>query len=211
MQPLFVGISGPSCSGKTLLASQVKEETAGRETAIISIDSYYRDLSTIPFREREKVNFDAPEAIDFELLLSQVIDLAGGKEIVLPVYDFRSHTRKTKVEGRRLRFSAENGARPVLIIEGLHVCGDQCIRELIDFFVWIDLDTETCLDRRIKRDTARRGRTPDEVRRRFEKTVVRMYNKYVLPYKIKADLIVSGDDPVAESARIVAGSLEKII
>jgi len=194
-----------------MLALEVEKINAAMEIAVISIDSYYRDLSFIPFPEREKVNFDTSEAIDFELLVDQVSDLASGKEIIVPVYDFKSHTRKKSEEGIRLRFSGEYGTRPVLIIEGLHLCGDRRIRELVDFLVWVDLDAETCLERRIKRDTATRGRSPDRIRERFENTVSRMYDRHILPYREKADLIVSGDEPLDRSARIITESLERII
>ncbi len=189
---MLIGIAGPSCSGKTMLAISLAGHLKPPGTAIITLDSYYHDLFKIAPDDRMKCNFDIPDSLDWELLTSHVNALAAGKEIEKPVYLYPSHTR------------AEHGKNVIpgnyLIIEGLFALYNEEIRQLLDVCVYISLDNDTCLKRRIARDTVERGRSRDSIINQYENTVRPMAEKYVLPAEAVADIVVNGDRPVEESA-----------
>jgi uridine kinase len=193
MKPYLIGISGASCSGKTTLAHAIAGALKERESVIISLDSYYHDLSHLTFENRKKQNFDIPGAVDFELLLRDISSLIKGKEIIVPRYLFSSHIRAPLSEGHPVTLDAGVVKKPVVILEGLHTFYPEDLRAMIDLKIFIELPLSLCLNRRINRDTKERGRTANDVRRQFQETVVPMYEKYITPIKEYSDLIVDGD------------------
>ena len=211
MEPFVVGISGASCSGKTLIAKNLADKLEDREHTIIQMDSYYRDLGNMKFEARSRANFDIPDAIDFNLLINDVKGLLEGREVLIPEYNFKTHTRESLSEGRLRSISVKNTRRSVIIIEGLHVFLKEPLRELIDICVFIDTCMNICLSRRIERDTKERGRTRTEICRQFSDTVVPMYEKYVLPARKYADIIVDGEKAVEESAREIMSEFKNRI
>ncbi len=211
MEPFVVGISGASCSGKTLISKNFADKLDGREHTIIQMDSYYRDLGNMKYEERSRANFDIPDAVDFNLLINDVKRLLEGCEVLLPEYNFKTHMRELPSEGRRRRISVKNTRRSVIIIEGLHVFFKEPLRELIGICVFIDTGMNICLSRRIERDTKERGRTRIEICRQFSNTVVPMYEKYVLPAREYADLIVDGEEAVDKSVREIMSEFKNRI
>jgi len=211
MEPFVVGISGASCSGKTLVAKNLADKLEGREHTIIQMDSYYRDLGNIKFEARSRTNFDIPDAIDFTLLINDVKGLLEGRAVLIPEYNFKTHTRESLSEGRLRSISVKNTRRSVIIIEGLHVFLKEPLRDLIDICVFIDTGMNVCLSRRIERDTRERGRTRTEICRQFSDTVVPMYEKYVFPARKYADIIVDGEKAVEESAREIMNEFKNRI
>lgn len=210
MKPFVVGISGPSCSGKTIVAKRFAL-LAPEEIPVVRVDSYYRDLSSIPPEERESVNFDSPSAIDFDLLVDQLNGIIEGEEVHVPVYDFSSHERRAVRESLPVRLPAAVGRRSVLVVEGLHLLGDPRMRPIIEFFVFIDADLETCLHRRLKRDTVKRGRTEDSIIRRFNENVIPMYRRYILPLKDSADMVIDGRETPEDSAAKIFEKVSELI
>jgi len=207
MKPFLVAIAGCSCSGKTAIAEALSRELPGREAAVISMDSYYLDLSHIPEKERALWNFDLPDSIEFELLAVHLRILLDGGEVPVPSYDYSTHTRTSDVDGRILRLTGARGMRSVLILEGLHAMYREEIRGLEDLKVFVDADLDTCLMRRIERDTRERGRVEETVREQFASTVVPMYSSYVEPLREYADIVVDGERPIDESVDKVLGIL----
>ena len=200
-QPFLIGITGGSCSGKTAIARVLSRRLEGNAAAVISMDSYYIDLSYVPESERALRNFDHPDAIDFPLLIDHLRRLLAGDEILVPAYDFASHTRAPGGGGHALRLPARAEKRPVVILEGLHAFYNEEIRGLEDIRIFIDCDPETCLSRRIERDTRERGRDADSVRSQWRGTVMPMYSSFVEPAKAFAEIIIKGERPVEESVR----------
>jgi uridine kinase len=137
--------------------------------------------------------------------------LLEGREVLIPEYNFKTHTRKPVSEGKRCKLSVKNSNRPVVIIEGLHVLFKKSLRDLMDICVFIDAARDICLSRRIERDTKKRGRTREDVYRQFNGTVVSMYEKYVLPTRKYANLIVDGEKAAEKSARDIIRKLESTI
>lgn len=196
MKPYLIGIAGPSCSGKSELAKILKRELAA---AVITLDSYYRELAHLPFEERARTNFDEPAALDEELLIAQVRSLANGCAVDRPVYDFARHTRSGEFE--RIEPAG------FVVAEGLFALHWPELRALYGTSVFIDVDDEICFRRRLERDVRERGRTPESVRAQYENTVRPMAERYIRPARAWADVVVSGTEPLEKSALAVLARL----
>ncbi|MGA2263719.1 MAG: uridine kinase, partial [Acidobacteriota bacterium] len=196
--PYLIGIAGPSCAGKTELATHL---AADLSAAVLPLDCYYLDLSSHPLEERARFNFDEPRALDHKLFLQHLQALAAGNVIERPVYDFSIHTRTGKTESVRPgRF---------LIVEGLFVLHWEDVRALFGTRVFVDLPDGPCLERRIVRDVRERGRAPESVRLQFAETVQPMAALYVRPTRIFADLVIGGDQPIRESVDAVMAHIRR--
>jgi uridine kinase len=197
-RPYLIGISGGSCSGKTSLALGLARCLDDLQPVVIPLDSYYFDLEHIPEEERARYNFDHPGAIDFDMFENQLVRLLGGKEVLVPFYDYETHTRAPESEWIPVRPSRDEGER-VVIVEGLHVFYSPGVREMLDLKVFVDIGKAVSLNRRVERDVRERGRTPESVVQQFQRHVVPMYEEYVEPVKEFADLVVDGGRPLEES------------
>ena len=197
MSPFLTAIAGPSCSGKTRLAQTLAAELGAARTTVVGLDSYYRDLANISFEERERRNFDLPDALDSDLLSTQVTALARGQAIEQPVYDFATHTRSVEtVRVVPTRF---------IIIEGLFALYWRALRELYGLQIFIGCDDSVCLARRLARDTCERGRSRESVVQQYEQSVRPMMQRCVNPTERHADLVLDGTAPLAEQTeRVIA-------
>ena len=190
----LIGIAGPSGAGKTYLARHLAAKLQGR---VLALDRYYRDLSHLPLEERARVNFDAPEALDHELMVEQVAALRSNETVQLPVYDFSTHTRTHRTEVVR--------PSDVIIVEGLLTLHWFSLRRLLGTKVFVDLNDEACLTRRQARDVRERGRTPESVMQQYATTVAPMAQRYVRPTLVYADVVVSGAEPIGDGvSRVLA-------
>lgn len=178
---MLIGIAGGSGSGKTTLARNIAQ-AFGDSVATLTHDSYYRAQDHLSFEERCKTNYDHPDAFETELLISHLEALKEGKDVDVPVYDYKDHNRSS--ETRRVY------ARPVVIVEGILIYADKRIAELLDMKIYVDTEADMRLLRRIRRDVEDRGRTLDSVLTQYQKTVKPMHDAFVEPTKRLADLIV---------------------
>jgi uridine kinase len=199
MKPHIIGIAGPSSSGKTELARQLVELLPG--TAVVSLDSYYLPLREMPLEDRRTVNFDHPDALDWDLLDRHLRTMSRGCAFEEPVYSFADYTRVA--ETKRI----EPGE--FVIVEGLFVLYRRDLRDLLDTSVYVQTDLDVCYRRRLARDVAERGRTPDSVREQYERTVRPGAEGFVCPTKAHAHLVVSGEQPLAESTAAVMDAIAK--
>lgn len=202
MQPIIVGISGPSCAGKSSVARLLADSLPKDQAIFIGLDSYYRDLTTITPEEVEHWNFDRPTSLDIPLLHQQVRDIASGVAVEIPVYLYPSHTRAPE----RILVAP----RPYVIIEGLYALYWAELRELMALKVFIDLEDSICLERRLKRDVVERKFKPDYISRQYKTTVYPMFCKYVLPSREFADIIVSGQDLLEVTVEKLKNSLKNV-
>lgn len=195
MMPLayLIGIGGPSCSGKTLLAARLADFLSPSKPVVLSLDSYYWDLSHLPLRERALSNFDSPDALDWPLFTAHVELLAQGRPIEKPVYDFATHTRPPQ-QWERVP------PAPVVIVEGLFALYNEHVRAYYDLKVFVEASDATCLARRLVRDVRERGRAVESVHAQYDASVRVMAERFVLPTRAYADLIVSGEQPVEPAA-----------
>jgi uridine kinase len=193
MKPHIIGIAGASSSGKTEVARSVARELGG--ASIVSLDSYYKPLDHLTFDQRERVNFDDPGALEWELLRDHLEAMAAGLPFDEPVYSFAHHTRTPEI--KRIE------PREFMIVEGILVLHWPEVRALLSTKVFIQTPAEVCYQRRVARDVAERGRTPESVRRQFEETVLPSAERYIYPTAHHADVVVSGEQPVEQSTREV--------
>lgn len=199
MKPHIIGIAGPSSSGKTELARQLARRLPG--TSIVSLDSYYRGMEEIPLEARKKANFDHPDSLEWPLLQRHLRAMAAGQPFEEPVYSFADYARTS--ETKRIVPSE------YLIVEGLFVFHWPELRELIDTKVYVETDPSVCFNRRLRRDVAERGRTPESVCEQYERTVRPSAEWFVIPSRRYADLIVSGEEPLDLSTTAVMQALEQ--
>ncbi len=199
MKPHIIGIAGPSSSGKTSLASRLAQQLNG--AAIVSLDSYYRELSELPLEERAKTNFDHPDALEWEILSRHLAAMASGKAFDEPVYSFAHHTRTG--ETRRIE-PAE-----FMIVEGLFVLYWPELRSLLETKIYVRTDLDVCFRRRLARDVAERGRTPESVYAMYERTVRPGAEAFVCPTAEHADLIVSGEEPFEQTVPAALAVIRK--
>lgn len=179
---LIIGIAGGTGSGKTTVVQQIVEELPADEVCIISQDSYYKDTSHLSLEERVKINFDHPQAIDFDLLVNHLKDLKKGNSFEQPVYSFVDHNRTGK--------TVTTHPRQVVIVEGILILTHPDIRELFDIKIFVHADSDERLIRRLKRDIAERGRDLDEVLNRYQTTLKPMHQQFIEPTKEFADIII---------------------
>lgn len=179
---LIIGIAGGTGCGKTTVVNQIIDELPTNEVTVISQDSYYNDMSHIPYSERVKVNFDHPRAIDFELLGKHLSQLKSGNAIEQPVYSFVEHNRTGE--------TVITKPSKVVIVEGILIFTHPEIRDLFDIKIYVHADSDERLIRRIKRDISERGRTVDEVLNRYQTTLKPMHQQFIDPTKEFADIII---------------------
>jgi uridine kinase len=182
--PQVIGIAGASGSGKTTLAAELARELEG---IYIPIDNYYRDLSHLPVGERATQNFDDPALIESSLLAGHVAGLARGESIERPLYDFSTHTR---VPDRTERMRAEG----YVLVEGLFALFFKELIPLYQLRIYVDTPDDVCFERRMRRDTTERGRTPESVRLQYETTVRPSSIAFVRPSAAQADLVIDGTE-----------------
>lgn len=179
---LIIGIAGGTGSGKTTVVRKIVEQLPQGEVAVMALDSYYRDSGHLPLEERQKINFDHPDALEFDLLVAHIEALRRGEAIEQPVYSYLTCTRQPETIAVL--------PRDVVIVEGILILGHPALRELMDLRVFVDAEPDERLIRVIHRDMEERGRTVQKVLRRYEKTVKPMHLQFIEPTKRYADLIV---------------------
>jgi uridine kinase len=191
MKPLILGIAGGSGSGKSTIAKSIIEALPNGQSVLLQQDHYYRSQSHLPSEERQRVNYDHPDALELELLASHVDALALGESIQRPTYDFTTHDRLP--EGIMI------SPAPVVVIEGILVLADERLRSRFEVKLFVDTDADIRLMRRIRRDLEHRGRTFAQVRAQYYETVRPMHMAFVEPSKRFADIIIpeGGQNQVA--------------
>lgn len=183
MDCIIIGIAGGTGSGKSTYTNRLKERF-GEDITIIYHDNYYKRHDDIPFEERKKLNYDAPEALETELLVSHLKDLRNGKSVMCPVYDFAQHNRSDK-------FVAIKPSR-IIIVEGILVLADSRLRDQFDVKIFVQADADERILRRAKRDMRDRGRDIDNIIDQYVNTVKPMHYLYVEPTKYLADIVLNG-------------------
>jgi uridine kinase len=200
MKPFLIGVAGLSGSGKTSLARHLAQALHA-PSEIITLDSYYHPQAHLSLAERAHLNFDHPDALDWELLCRHLDALVAGEAVEEPHYLFDQHTRAAQT--RRVE------PRPFLILEGILTLHRPEIRALLNLKVFVTTQPEECLRRRMERDIAERGRTRESVVQQYSATVWPMAQRYVIPSSGFADVIVSGQEPFDQSVPTVLGCLHR--
>lgn len=203
MNTMIIGIAGPSAGGKTSVTNLICERIEVGHALVIRYDDYYKDQSHLTFEERVKTNYDHPNAFDTDLLIEHIKDLKGGKPIQKPIYDFTEHNRKKETE--------KVMPRDVIIIEGIFSLLDERLRELLDTKVYVYEDSDICFIRRLKRDTAERGRTLENVIDQYMQTVKPMQEQFIEPTKKYADVIILRGKTNSVAIEMIADNIARFL
>ena len=180
---LVIGIAGGSGSGKTTVVKAITKRLSDERVVVIPQDSYYKDSSDLTDEEKRAHNFDHPDAIDWDLLCSQLNLLKQGESVEQPVYSYiscsSSKTETVKVE------TADN-----IIGEGIQIFTCKELRDQMDIKLFVDADDDDRLMRVMARDISERGKDVRWVIERYSRTVKPMYLQFIEPSKRYADIII---------------------
>ena len=179
---ILIGIAGGTGSGKTSVANAILAEFSSSEVVLIQQDSYYHDLKHLHLDERATVNFDHPDAVDFNEMCENLQSLIDGQTVQIPLYNFNTHTRTDDT------FTIGN--HHIIVLEGILALFDEKIRNMMDIKLYVDTPDDIRIIRRIKRDINKRGRTFESVIEQYYNTVRPMHQQFVEPSKKYADVII---------------------
>ena len=198
---LIVGIAGGTGSGKTTVVNKIMEVFPNNEVIVLPQDAYYRDNSHIPLKERQKINFDHPDSVEFPLLINHLKRLRKGYSIEMPVYSYLTCVRAEETITIR-------PAR-VVLVEGILILTDKGLRDMLDIKVFVDADADDRLGRVIQRDIVERGRSVMMVLERYQDTVKPSHLQFIEPSKRYADIIVPGGGQNQVGIELLISIIEK--
>ena len=179
---IIIGIAGGTGSGKTTVVKNIIDSLPANEVVLLPQDSYYKDSSHIPMEERQNINFDHPDAFDWDLLSEHITMLKQGKSIEQPIYSYITSTRQKE--------TIHIEPKEVVIIEGILALSDAKLRSLMDLKIFVDADPDERLIRVIQRDIVERGRTAEAVMERYIRVLKPMHLEFIEPCKRYADLVI---------------------
>ena len=198
---LFIGICGASGSGKSTLAYALKEKLGDERCTVLQQDAYYRDHPDLTFEQRVKLNYDEPDIFDHDLLLEDIQQLIRGGGITRKAYDYTLHRRADVPEAIIL-------PRDVLILEGIHCFHDKRLTNLMFLKLYMKVEPDICLLRRIERDIVERGRDIRGIGEQYLNSVKPMFDRYIRNYVSDADVIVANGGQNARIVDILAGYVQ---
>ena len=184
----IIGITGGTGSGKTTIVNEVINLFDASEICLLSSDSYYKNNASLDFNQRDKLNYDIPEAIDFDLLNKHIDLLKQEININVPNYCFTTHLRLEKttvVEPKK-----------ILIIEGILILTNKTLRDNINYSLFLDCPRDVRFQRRLERDIKQRGRNYNDVVKLFETRLDIMHSEFVEPHKTFCDLILNTNENI---------------
>ena len=198
---LIIGIAGGSGSGKTTVVRALTEQLK-EKVVVIPQDSYYKDSSHLPMEERQKVNFDHPDSIDFDLLIKHLKELKKGHSVEQPVYSYITCSRSTTE-------TVTVHPAEVIIVEGILIFCCAELRNQMDIKMFGDADEDDRLMRVMARDIIERGKTVETVIQRYSRTVKPMFLQFIEPSKRYADVIIPQGGHNKVAIDVIAATIEK--
>jgi uridine kinase len=196
---MVLGIAGGTGSGKTTVATKLVQALPEGRATLIEHDWYYRDRSHLDPAARQRINFDEPDALENDLLVSHLSTLKAGQSVECPQYDFATHTRRK--ERRALE------ARSIIVVEGILLFAVPALCALFDLRLWVDTDDDIRLLRRIKRDIVERGREIASIESQYLGSVRPMHAEHVAPSRIHAHLVIPEGGENAPALEVIVGRL----
>ncbi len=200
---IIIGIAGGTGSGKTTVVKKIMESLPKEGVTLIPQDSYYKDSSNVPAEKRQSINFDHPDAFDWELLSEHVRMLREGKSVEQPIYSYLTCTRQPE--------TIHVEPCEVIIIEGILALCDPALRNLMDLKIFVDADPDERLIRVIQRDIVERGRTAEAVMNRYVRVLKPMHLEFIEPTKRYADLIIPQGGHNRKAVEIMKTYIENIL
>ena len=184
----IIGITGGTGSGKTTIVNEVINLFDASEICLLSSDSYYKNNASLDFNQRDKLNYDIPEAIDFDLINKHIDLLKQEINIDVPNYCFTTHLRLEKTTLLE--------PKKILIIEGILILTNKTLRDNINYSVFLDCPRDVRFQRRLERDIKQRGRNYNDVINLFETRLDIMHSEFVEPHKTFCDLILNTNENI---------------
>lgn len=196
----IIGIAGGSGSGKTTLVNSILKRVPYDQISIITQDSYYKDSGHLPMEQRRELNFDHPDSIEWDLLLSDIQKLKNGQTIESPTYSYLTCTRQEE--------TVPVEPKKILLIEGILIFTCKQLCEEMDMRIYLEVDADHRLSRIIERDMESRGRTAQDVIERYYKTVRPMYEEFIRPSRRQADMLVVGGGLNVAAAKFISSAIK---
>jgi len=198
---LIVGIAGGTGSGKTTVVRKITEVFPNGEVIVMPQDSYYKDNKGIPVEERQKINFDHPDSVEFTLLIEHLKQMKKGMTIEMPLYSYLTCLRSDETVTIK--------PSRVVVVEGILILTDPGLRDMFDIKVFVDADADDRLGRVIQRDIIERGRTVLKVLERYHDTVKPSHLQFIEPSKRYADIIIPGGGENQVGIEVLISIIEK--
>ncbi|MBX3066218.1 MAG: uridine kinase [Anaerolineae bacterium] len=182
IRPVTIGVAGGTGSGKTTVSKALVERIGAHNVVYLPHDSYYKDLADIPVANNEIINFDHPNSLETTLMVEHVKQLQQGNAVDVPLYDFSTHSRRAETQHIE--------PCPLILIEGILIFAEPALRDLCDVRVFVDIDADVRLIRRLRRDIIERGRSVESVLHQYMEAVRPMHLEFVEPSKRYANVII---------------------
>ena len=202
-KPIIIGVAGGTASGKTTVSKKILEMIGAEHLAYIEHDAYYRDLSHLPLEQRRAFNFDHPDALENELMITHLESLLQGQPVQVPVYDFATYVRTDRLKGIE--------PRPVILVAGILIFVDKKLREMMDIKIYVDAPADLRFIRRLRRDIAERNRSVNHVIEQYLETVRPMHLEFVEPSKRYADVIIPRGGRNIKAIQMVIAQIQRML
>jgi uridine kinase len=194
-KPLVIGVAGGSGSGKTTIIREIIKVLGDNNVVTLQHDAYYKSNSRLSLKEREKINYDHPDALETDLLVSHLKELIAGRKIEMPEYDFTIHARKDRGAGKT--------PAPLIIVDGILIFIEKKLRDLMDIRIFVNTDNDLRFIRRLERDMKERARSMESVIEQYLSTVKPMHIAFVQPSRRYADIIIPEGHNTVSTAVVV--------
>ncbi len=198
---LIVGIAGGTGSGKTTVVKKLIQVFPDGQIVVMPQDAYYKDNGHIPLEERQKINFDHPDSVEFSLLIDHLRQMREGKSVEMPVYSYLTCLRSDETITLK--------PAKVVLVEGILILCDSGLRSMLDIKVFVDADADDRLGRVIQRDIEERGRDVRMVLDRYHETVKPSHLQFIEPSKRYADIIIPGGAENLVGINVLVTIIEK--
>jgi uridine kinase len=195
----IIGIAGGSGSGKTTLVNSILKRVPFDQISILTQDSYYKDSGHLPMEQRRELNFDHPDSIEWDLMLSDIQKLKAGLPIESPTYSYLTCTRQEE--------TVPVEPKKILLVEGILIFTCRQLCDIMDMRIYLEVDADHRLSRIIERDMESRGRSAQDVIERYYKTVRPMYEEFIRPSRREADMLVVGGGLNVAAAEFISSAI----
>ena len=185
MKPFVIGICGGSGSGKTTLLKKISSHFGSDNVSVFTMDNYYHPIEQQQKDKNGIVNFDLPTALDEEKLSNDLSNLVSGKTVQVKEYFFNSPPDKNVL--------LTIAPKKIIIVEGLFLFHYVQVNQMLDFSIFVDVDLETQLDRRIYRDQESRGYDESDIIYQWNNHVTPCFKNYIEPFKEQSSFIYRND------------------
>ena len=198
IEPLVVGLTGLSGSGKSYFVNKLKEKL-GDNLTIVGFDDYYKPLEDQLIDEKGEANYDLPSALYSDKFHQDLMQLIEYHPVVLKKYQFEHYDAPEVIDIL--------SPAPILLVEGLFVMEFEPVDELLEVRFFVECDIDLCFERRLARDIAERNIPESRSRHQWNHHVLPAFEQFILPHKNRCDLVVentgTGEDNILKIIEII--------